>query len=299
MVTVGTATLPHTTTTDQSLLSKKSICSVYICPRRPRHYGLVARVLRRQEGWLCAMRTRCSFRVTPVHLCQKPLFSPMFPLSLLTSKVSTPRMLSMVYPNEDARLRTNEQPMENVTASTDYPIVIDTGASISVSPVLNDFVEGISDTNVCDLKGLNHSTEVRGMGMVEWTIYDVHNKVKTIQTLAFYAPDATIRLFSPQTYFSEGGEKGFLHCDKDRTALGMHDGFELVFPYNCETNLPFMLPATHMNHHHNCTHKQNKCTVGLTRSDIGLFSDPDALMGLMTVADKANQNLTAAQKELL
>ncbi|KAI2505065.1 hypothetical protein MHU86_9341 [Fragilaria crotonensis] len=155
-----------------------------------------------------------------------------------------PRLRSMSYPN-DSGPRTTKPTCLHTTPS-DYPIVIDTGASISVSPNINDFVDGISEANVHDLKGLNHSTsKVHGMGMVEWTIYDVYHSVQTIRTMAFYVPDATIRLFSPQTYFFEGGGRGhLLHCDKDQAILLLNNGDKLTFPYNCGTILPFMLPAT-------------------------------------------------------
>ena len=39
--------------------------------------------------------------------------------------------------------------------------------------------------------------------------------------------------------------------------------------------------------------------VGMDGTDINLFSSPDELFDLMSVADETNQNLSAAQKELL
>ena len=263
------------------------------------------------------MRTRCSLRATPWHLHErsrlterykqrnkKRLLSSSTTLycssstAFLNVMVPGPRLLSMSYPGE-AAIQANE-PTCFHTTPTDYPIVIDTGASISVSPNIEDFVDGISDANVKDVRGLNHSTTVHGMGMVEWTVYDVHHSVKTIRTMAFYVPDATIRLFSPQTYFLEGDDdRAHLFCDKDQTILTLHNGEQLVFPYNWETNLPFMLPATQMHKAHTSTRRREPPKVGLTHDDIMLFADPDALMGLMTVADEANQNLTATQKELL
>ena len=274
-------------------------------PRRPRHYALVARILRRRGEWLHALRTRCSLHATPLHLSTKHRKQERLPYTFgpfashFTSMAQAPRLLSMSYPNDSGSHTTKPTCLH--TTPSDYPIVIDTGASISVSPNINDFVDGISEANVHDLKGLNHSTKVHGMGMVEWTIYDVYHSVKTIRTMAFYVPDATIRLFSPQTYFFEGGGRGHLHCDKDQAILLLHNGDKLTFPYNCETNLPFMLPATKTkSKKHSLTFPTSERAVaGLTHADVTSFSDPDSLMSLMTVADEANQNLTAAQKELL
>ena len=311
MVAVGTATTSCPTTmvsepTSPTSVLRSATSSSYFRTRRPRHYGLVARVLRRRGGWLRAVRTRCSLRATPYQLSalftRRTSVTPStFAWSYLNSMVSAPRLLSMTYPDDVSDLRTGAAPsaLSTTLSPTDYPIVIDTGASISVSPNLSDFVDGVSEAHVQDLKGLNHTTKVCGMGMVEWTVYDVRDSIRTIRTMVFYVPDATIRLFSPQTYFHEGGETGHLHCDKDRAVLRLNDEFELIFPYNFETNLPFMLPATHMSMKSCACPKREKATVGLTYEDVTLFSDPDALMGLMTVADEANQNLTATQKELL
>jgi hypothetical protein len=69
--------------------------------------------------------------------------------------------------------------------------------SISVAPHRIYFVNGITTSNVQDLKGLNLCTIVEGMGMVEWTVSDVQNSIKIFLTMAFDDPDETIQLFSP------------------------------------------------------------------------------------------------------
>ena len=76
-----------------------------------------------------------------------------------------------------------------------YPIVIDTGASVSVTPNASDFVGGLATDNLPDLRGLSHTSKVTGTGLVEWSIYNVHGRIRKIRTRAFYVPDATIRLF--------------------------------------------------------------------------------------------------------
>jgi hypothetical protein len=76
---------------------------------------------------------------------------------------------------------------------SDYPTEIDTGTSISVTPNARGFIKRISKSNIQDLKGLNKSTKVNRMGMVEWNVYNVCNKVKKICTLAYHVSDATIR----------------------------------------------------------------------------------------------------------
>jgi hypothetical protein len=111
-------------------------------------------------------------------------------------------------------------------------------------------------------------------------------------------------LFSPQSYFQEQGG-GELHCNRHETVLTMADGEALVFPYNRDTNLPFMLPTNERHELNKTSQKEaahfssNQHTVGLERDDIDLFASPDELFELMSVADETNQNLTQPQKELL
>ena len=42
-----------------------------------------------------------------------------------------------------------------------------------------------------------------GKGLKEWEIRDLWGVTHVIQTEAYYIPKATIRLFSPQSYFQE------------------------------------------------------------------------------------------------
>ena len=165
------------------------------------------------------------------------------------------------------------------------PIVIDSGASISLTANYNDFVGPIRPATITELKGLAHTTKVRGVGNVAWTVRDVFGATQTIKTQAYYVPDATVRLFSPQTYFREQ-QKGYLRLDHSSTTLQLSDGSLLQFPYNTNNNLPLMLPAE--SHH-----------IGLTFDDASTLGDGHSVHNYMSVADETNQNLTSAQKELL
>ena len=165
------------------------------------------------------------------------------------------------------------------------PIVIDSGASISLTANYNDFVGPIRPTTITELQGLSHTTKVHGVGQVKWTVRDVFGATPTIKTQAYYVPEATVRLFSLQTYFREQ-QKGHLRLDHSSTTLQLHNGSLLHFPYNANNNLPLMLPAEP---HH----------VGLTFDDATALGDGHSVHNYMSVADETNQNLTRAQKELL
>jgi hypothetical protein len=64
------------------------------------------------------------------------------------------------------------------------------------------------------------------------------NKIR-VRTTSYYAPSASIRVFSPQTYFKEK-KAGSLLITQDRSALTLKDGTRLYFPYQ-ELNLPLVL----------------------------------------------------------
>jgi len=92
----------------------------------------------------------------------------------------------------------SHKPAENIA-----PVVIDTGASLSLSPYASNFVDRLQPPPISSLNGLQHKTLVVGYGTVKFTIVDMNGTVITIRAKAFYVPDAAIRLYSLQTHFRE------------------------------------------------------------------------------------------------
>jgi hypothetical protein len=112
------------------------------------------------------------------------------------------------------------------------PIVIDTGASISVTGITQDFIRELQgvDPDV-NLQGLNNKVKVEGVGTVHWTIHDQYNWTGNVKMMAYFVPDAEVHLFSPQLYFKEV-DTGKLVITKDKTTLETQDGSILSFPIN-------------------------------------------------------------------
>jgi hypothetical protein len=81
--------------------------------------------------------------------------------------------------------------------------VIDTGASVSVSPILKDCVGPLQLCATTNLQGLSGTMEVSGEGTVEWLVRDMFGSKRRIRTTAYYAHVASIWLLSPHTYFKE------------------------------------------------------------------------------------------------
>jgi hypothetical protein len=172
------------------------------------------------------------------------------------------------------------------------PIVIDSGASYSVTPNLQDFVGPIEKCSTNELNSLKNSTiKVVGQGTVEWKIQDLFGTVRSVKTMAFYVPDASIRLFSPQAYFGKN-KRASLFMDHSKTILTLHDGTPLKFPYNTGSHLLLMLTTKALA-------KPSKF-IGLTFQYFQTSFDLNgSLASLLNVINETNQNLTAAQKELL
>jgi hypothetical protein len=82
-----------------------------------------------------------------------------------------------------------------IPRSDEIPIVIDTGASWSVTPRVSDFISSMEPA-IDSLRSLNGSIEVHGVGTVEWVIQDQNGVVKTIRTKALFVPSGDVRLLS-------------------------------------------------------------------------------------------------------
>jgi hypothetical protein len=169
--------------------------------------------------------------------------------------------------------------------SADLPVVLDTGASFSLTPILDDFVTELSSAPINEIRGISATAQVVGQGLVKWPIWDLFGRVRVIQIMAYYVPDATIRLFIPQVYFQEN-EKGSCDVQGTRVIVNMQDGSALEFPYNAHSNLPLMI-------------MDYVPEAGANLANIESLQGTNAMASLLTVADQTNQNLSLAQRELL
>jgi hypothetical protein len=68
------------------------------------------------------------------------------------------------------------------------PIVIDTGASVSVTPVLTDFLGHLRPCATANMKGLSGTTEVSGEGTFNWLVRYMFGNKRKIRTTAYYVP---------------------------------------------------------------------------------------------------------------
>ena len=89
----------------------------------------------------------------------------------------------------------------------EHSIVLDTGASISVSPFKDDFLSWDKHSSLPTLQSLTGTASVLGYGMVNWPVQTDQGLVHSIKTKAYFVPDAAVRLLSPQRYISTSTER--------------------------------------------------------------------------------------------
>jgi hypothetical protein len=161
----------------------------------------------------------------------------------------------------------------------DLPIVINSGASFSVSLTISDFAGAIRPCRTTHLNGLKGKINAVGEGDVEWTVQDIFGTTRKLRSTAYYIPDASVHLFSPQTYFKKWSA-GFFKMDHKGTYLTLKDGTTLNFPYNAGSTLPLMLTTQYFKHSANF--------VGLSYADTQQLADTNQMHTFMSVADEAN-----------
>ena len=79
--------------------------------------------------------------------------------------------------------------------------MIASGAFKSITPISSDFIGQISPMDA-PIQGLSSTTKIKGIGTVKWSICDSRVTSTSIEAVAYYTPEADIRLFSPQAYFN-------------------------------------------------------------------------------------------------
>ena len=131
-----------------------------------------------------------------------------------------------------------------VCVQDDVPIVIDTGASTSLTPFRSDFIQFNEEEST--IHAVGHSPVIKGSGIVEWTVTDMLGAKVTIRTNAVLCDSSDIRLLSPQALFAEAAG-GSLQLTHDKLNLTCPALFKptLCFPIQDGCNLPLMLMSNH------------------------------------------------------
>lgn len=89
-----------------------------------------------------------------------------------------------------------------------FRVVCDSGASLSVSNVRDDFVGPLEKpSTLLQLKGIAKGLRIEGVGHVMWAVPDITGQLRMIKVPAYYVPKCRARLLSTtsflQTYAGE------------------------------------------------------------------------------------------------
>jgi hypothetical protein len=162
----------------------------------------------------------------------------------------------------------------------DYPIIFDTGASITITPFKEDFITFNEDNGKSHLQGITGSTVCRGKGIIELSVIADDGSSRIINTNALYVPAATVRLLSVQSYCKEKNDGSqFIVTGKAchfqfPTSIG---GGKISFDLQSDGNLP-----------------RTSASRQLKRS----FSSNESNKSFTVIHDD-NMNLSRGQKHLL
>ena len=168
------------------------------------------------------------------------------------------------------------------TLST-IPLIVDTGASVCISPRREDFVT--YKTSKVKIKDLSKTNTVQGEGLIRWTVRDKNGQNVILELPGYHIPNAEVRLLSPQVLLMTLGGQAIQTTAAYR--INLDNGIDLVAQYCPRSNLPML----------SCCDPNNSCFW----NKIFDISQESTLAFAIhqNVLLQENTNLSASQKELL
>ena len=99
-----------------------------------------------------------------------------------------------------------QAPLRFFTSLTHNPepmtIIWDSGASTSITPNKQDFVDGVKRVPASiKLIGLDKSLQIEGVGKVTWNVLDHNGNLRSLCIPAYYVPGSQTKLLSTQACF--------------------------------------------------------------------------------------------------
>ena len=166
------------------------------------------------------------------------------------------------------------------------PLVVDTGASVCISPFKSDFAT--YRPSKVKIKDLSKSNSVAGEGTVTWSVRDTTGKFVSIELPGYHIENAGVRLLSPQVLLGTASDSAQGVIKKADLVLCLDNGVELRANYCPRSNLP-LLPIEDSFDRQNLWH----AAFHSSEQQVVAFSTKS------NVLNKENENLSHAEKELL
>ena len=164
-------------------------------------------------------------------------------------------------------------------------IIIDSGASVCITPHRSDFIN-YKDSQM-KIRNLLSSNNVAGEGIIRWSMQDEQGEQVSIELLGYHIPTADVRLLSPQVLLKTIG--GYSKQTVHGVQVSLDNGIKLSAAFCPRSNLPIIPLA------HEASSKQCFWTKAF-----GFSADSFQDLNLIrNVLHQTNTNLSQSQKELL
>ena len=204
--------------------------------------------------------------------------------AFLTSTNNLPAPLLSFAQTMQAAFTTPSITNSTLPKSQHYPVIWDSGASLSITPHRSDFVGPIKQPDPrLRLQGLAQGLHIAGVGQVAWSFVDTTGMLRTLKVPAYLVPKASVRLLSTssllQAYSDEtislDGARLVLSGAASSLGHPQRNSIEILLDPTC--NLP----------------------ISYAYSDGAVSTVQHALNSTITTVSQSNMNLSPAEKELL
>ena len=156
-----------------------------------------------------------------------------------------------------------------------YPVIWDSGASLSITPHMDDFDGPLDPTPFgVRIQGIAKGLVIAGVGQVSWSFPDAHGGIRTLKIPAYYVPKANVRLLSTNSLLQAYPTETIQHFPNKLTLSGDKENNTRAIEISVD-------PRSNLH--------------------IGIAHDRNTNMGnaYTTTTSLHNDNLSAAEKELL
>jgi hypothetical protein len=136
-----------------------------------------------------------------------------------------------------------------------FPIIIDTGASITISPHRTDFTSPIRPVQDIEIKGIAAGLKVLGIGDINFHVFDDSGTLHSVILKdSLYVPQCSSRLLCPrQLALNTGCEHDCFIAGADKSIL-ICQGQPITVRYDSVSNLPLLYMAPGIFSYHSfCT----------------------------------------------
>jgi hypothetical protein len=183
---------------------------------------------------------------------------------------------------KQANISSVEYPFCFSSQANEGNVIIDSGASVCISPHRLDFIT--YNESKMKIKNLSSSNQVAGERIIQWSIKDHRRESVTVELLGYHIPKAEVRLLSPQVLLRTIGGQALQTTTNIEITLD--NGIELCATFCPRSNLPILSLTTKFQ-------EKNKFwdnAFGYTLSNVS---------NMHSILSQVNTNLSSSQKELL